>query len=178
MNMRLRVALLAPDPARARSLAALVAASGHEVAAEAAELLLADVAALPPHEPPPALPIVVLGEARSEDGYAGVLPRSPTPRQLDAALRAAAAGLRVRPAAGWGEGGFRSAEEAAPVLTPREVEILAAIGLGLSNKETARRLGISVHTVKFHLEAAFRKLGATSRAEAVAKGLRRGLIEV
>ncbi len=46
----------------------------------------------------------------------------------------------------------------------------------MSNKTVARRLGISAHTVKFHLEAVFAKLGATSRAEAVAKGLRRGLI--
>ena len=48
----------------------------------------------------------------------------------------------------------------------------------MSNKAVARRLGISVHTVKFHLEALFAKLEATSRAEAVAKGLRGGVIEV
>ena len=61
---------------------------------------------------------------------------------------------------------------------PREIEVLAAIGDGLSNKEAARRLGISQHTVKFHVESLFRKLDATSRAEAVHKGLRQGLIEL
>ncbi len=61
---------------------------------------------------------------------------------------------------------------------PREREILGLIGEGLSNKAMARRLGISVHTVKFHLEALFAKLDATSRAEAVAKGLRGGVIEL
>ena len=48
----------------------------------------------------------------------------------------------------------------------------------MSNKAVARSLGISVHTVKFHLEALFAKLDATSRAEAVAKGLRGGILEI
>ncbi len=47
------------------------------------------------------------------------------------------------------------------------------MGQGASNKLIARRLGISLHTVKFYVEAVFRKLEAHSRAEAVAKGLRR-----
>ena len=65
-----------------------------------------------------------------------------------------------------------------PLLTPRETEILTLVGQGMSNKAVARALGISVHTVKFHLEALFAKLEATSRAEAVAKGLRGGVIEL
>jgi DNA-binding CsgD family transcriptional regulator len=56
--------------------------------------------------------------------------------------------------------------------------VLAALGDGLRNKEAARRLGISQHTVKFHVESLFRKLDTTSRAEAVHKGLKRGLIEL
>ena len=76
--------------------------------------------------------------------------------------------------------GFRAGwdEAPGPPLTPREAEILSLVGQGLSNKSVARRLGISVHTVKFHLEALFAKLEATSRAEAVAKGLRGGVIEL
>jgi DNA-binding CsgD family transcriptional regulator len=69
-------------------------------------------------------------------------------------------------------------EDEAPLLTPREVEVLAAIGDGCSNKEVARRLGISQHTVKFHLESLFRKLGAASRAAAVHKGLKQRLISL
>ena len=75
--------------------------------------------------------------------------------------------------------GFHAAgEDAPPLLTPREAEILTLVGQGMSNKAAARALGISVHTVKFHLEALFAKLDATSRAEAVAKGLRGGVIEL
>ncbi|MGC2522307.1 MAG: helix-turn-helix transcriptional regulator, partial [Stellaceae bacterium] len=68
-------------------------------------------------------------------------------------------------------------DEAFPALTPREIEVLAALAGGLGNKGVARRLGISPHTVKFHIEALFRKLGAATRAEAVAKGLRRQIVE-
>jgi DNA-binding CsgD family transcriptional regulator len=48
----------------------------------------------------------------------------------------------------------------------------------MSNKAVACRLTISVHTVKFHLEALFARLDATSRAEAVAKDLRDGILEI
>jgi DNA-binding CsgD family transcriptional regulator len=70
------------------------------------------------------------------------------------------------------------AEEAWPILTPREIEVLAALRDGLSNKEAARRLAISPHTVKFHIESLFKKLGAASRAEAVVKGLKRQIVEI
>ena len=58
------------------------------------------------------------------------------------------------------------------------MEILALVGEGASNKAVARRLGISAHTVKFHLESVFRKLGVSTRAEAVGRGLRQRLIEM
>jgi NarL family two-component system response regulator YdfI len=64
----------------------------------------------------------------------------------------------------------------APPLTPREREILSMLAEGLPNKLIAARLRISEHTVKTHLEAVFEKLGASTRAEAVALGVRRGLL--
>jgi two-component system nitrate/nitrite response regulator NarL len=62
------------------------------------------------------------------------------------------------------------------VLTSREREILALLADGLPNKQIAARLGISTNTVKTHLELLFEKLGVSSRAEAVATGVRRGLL--
>jgi len=73
------------------------------------------------------------------------------------------------------ESGFAEMKEHSrrALLTPREIEILDAIGQGLTNKMIARRLQISLHTVKFHVESVFRKLGVRSRAEAVARALER-----
>lgn len=61
-------------------------------------------------------------------------------------------------------------------LTLREQEILGLLGQGLSNKLIARQLQISEHTVKFHISSLFSKLDASSRADAVSKGARLGLI--
>ena len=61
------------------------------------------------------------------------------------------------------------------LLTPREMEVLGTIGEGLTNKAIARRLGISLHTVKFHIESVFRKLGARTRTEALARAAERRL---
>jgi DNA-binding NarL/FixJ family response regulator len=61
-------------------------------------------------------------------------------------------------------------------LTGREVEILQLLALGLTNKQIAGRLRISVHTVKFHVSTIFSKLGTTNRVETVNLGLKKGLI--
>jgi DNA-binding NarL/FixJ family response regulator len=61
-------------------------------------------------------------------------------------------------------------------LTAREREVLELLALGLSNKSIADRLGVSVHTVKFHVNSILAKLGADSRTAAVASALRRGLV--
>jgi NarL family two-component system response regulator YdfI len=61
-------------------------------------------------------------------------------------------------------------------LTNREREVLELVSQGLSNKLIARRLQISEHTVKFHISSISTKLGASSRTDAVSRGVRRGLI--
>jgi len=61
-------------------------------------------------------------------------------------------------------------------LTARELEVLAAMADGVSNKAIARRLGISFHTAKFHVAAILAKLNADSRTEAVAKAAQLGLV--
>jgi len=74
--------------------------------------------------------------------------------------------------------GFREPPSLIEPLTPREQEVLVLLADGLRNRELATRLGISEHTVKFHLAAIFGKLGASSRTEVVRKALRLGLIDV
>jgi two-component system nitrate/nitrite response regulator NarL len=169
----LRVAVVAADPATVRRLAALAAAAGHQAVAatDAADAVLTDGSA----GAVPGAPVVVLGA--SEDDCAGLLPAEAGPAQLDAALRAVAAGLAIRPLPLPKPRFGPLPDAAAPVLTPREIAVLTALADGLSNKAAARRLGISPHTVKFHLEQLFRKLGAGCRAEAVAKGLKRQIVE-
>ena len=63
-------------------------------------------------------------------------------------------------------------------LTARELEVLAHLADGLSNKAIAARLGISDETVKFHLSAIFGKLGASNRTDAVRQALRKGMVEL
>nr|PZM90726.1 MAG: DNA-binding response regulator [Pseudomonadota bacterium] len=74
---------------------------------------------------------------------------------------------------------FRAAPEPEPTaLTPRETEILQLIARGLTNQEVAGVLGLSRATVRTHLEHIYEKLDVTNRVEAIAEGLRKGLIEV
>ena len=63
-------------------------------------------------------------------------------------------------------------------LTPRELEVLALLAEGASNKAIARRLGISVHTAKFHVGQVLDKLDATGRTDAVAQAARLGVIQL
>lgn len=63
-------------------------------------------------------------------------------------------------------------------LTPRELDVLALLAEGASNKTIARQLGISVHTVKFHVGSLLDKLDATGRTDAVAHAARRGVINL
>jgi len=139
-----------------------------------------------------ATPLVVLLEDLESEvgaralraGARAALPHTASPQEIHAAIRAAAAGLASLPAAvamtvldGKSDDGARGPVDTGdPTLTPREGEILTLLGEGLGNKEIGVRLGISEHTVKTHLGAIYEKLDASNRAEAVATGLRRGLI--
>jgi two-component system nitrate/nitrite response regulator NarL len=115
-------------------------------------------------------------------GARGLLLRDVARARLAAGLAAAAQGLSVMdpaflaalaPAPIEDEaGGPRLAED----LTARELEVLHLMAEGLPNKTIAYRLGISEHTVKFHVNAILGKLGAGSRTEAVVRATRLGLI--
>jgi two-component system nitrate/nitrite response regulator NarL len=174
----LRVRIHATDAVRRRGLAAMLEAAGHSLTDETPDVELCDMDRTSTPLPKEAeAPVVALTTGIPTGAPAGVLTPDATAEQLDAALRAVFAGLLVRSTTAPETRGFAPADDM-PLLTPREREILGLISEGLSNKAMARRLGISVHTVKFHLEALFTKLDATSRAEAVTKGLRGGVIEL
>ena len=112
-------------------------------------------------------------------GVRAVLRGDATKEELVAAIAAARAGLVVlHPDALKSPAAARAAPQGggAAALTPREVEILGMMAEGMSNRTIAARLGISSHTVKFHVASILEKLGAGSRTEAVTFGVRQGLI--
>jgi DNA-binding NarL/FixJ family response regulator len=118
-------------------------------------------------------------------GARAVLSRSAGGSEIVAAIMAATRGLVVLaaehlaamldPAPDADESLEDGASERAQ-LTPRELEVLAAMANGASNKAIARQLGISFHTVKFHVAAILAKLDAESRTEAVMKAAQAGLV--
>jgi two-component system, NarL family, response regulator YdfI len=120
--------------------------------------------------------------------YAGaraILPRSAAGDEITTAITAVSNGLVVLPRAL-----LPTLLDGAPLvenladdnnedhapLTPRELEVLAAMADGASNKAIARRLGISFHTAKFHVAAILAKLDAESRTEAVTRAAQLGLV--
>jgi DNA-binding NarL/FixJ family response regulator len=103
-------------------------------------------------------------------GARGVLLKDASPDELVAAVRAAASGtVTLDPE-------LTGALLQKPLLSEREREILSLIALGFSNKEVAKKLYLTENTVKTHLANLFQKLGVHDRAEAVAEGLKRGLL--
>jgi DNA-binding NarL/FixJ family response regulator len=117
-------------------------------------------------------------EDRLELSYSGlaVLRAVPRTEKFQAATIATRAGLNV-----WDpelQYPVEAAESVETPLSPRERGVLELTGAGLSTKAIARQLGISPNTVKFHLQAAFEKLGVTTRAEAVMAAVRRGELAV
>lgn len=114
-------------------------------------------------------------------GARAALPRDADGESLAAALRAAVQGLIVLDDS-FAAALLRDAPATAPdlveSLTPREVEVLQLLSQGLPNKGIAQRLGISDHTVKFHVNAILGKLGVQSRGEAIVQAVRLGLVSL
>ena len=141
--------------------------------------------------------VVALGSpmwaaALSELGLPGwaALPLDAGPLEVVAGVLAAAAGLAAV-GAGQVENLALETEDDLPGaelsgaelpgdvhLTPREREVLELLAAGLSNKRAAKQLGVSEHTVKFHAQAIYSKLGVGSRAAAVTRGVQLGLLSV
>ncbi len=124
--------------------------------------------------------VVAAGYALAPPPYPPLAPTLPSP----------ARGGGLGRGAGEGKGGGANedlspfadpgdvADESANALSLREREVLALLAEGASNKEIARALALSIHTVKFHVAALTEKLGARSRGEAVAIAIRAGLVMV
>lgn len=116
------------------------------------------------------------------NGWA-ILPSNVHAAELRAGVTAAASGLGARPA-GWRRPAHDDAVSSAghdgidEPLTPREQEVLELLSFGLSNRRIAARLGISEHTVKFHVAAISGKLGVSGRTAAVNRALRQGLLKI
>jgi DNA-binding NarL/FixJ family response regulator len=112
-------------------------------------------------------------------GLRAALPLEATAEELTAAVRGVQAGLFVaHPEALTRPRAARAEAAAGAPLTSRESEILELMADGATNRLIASRLGISRHTVKFHVASILGKLGAVSRTEAVAHALRAGLLAV
>jgi DNA-binding NarL/FixJ family response regulator len=134
-----------------------------------------DMSLAPPNTPSIALldDPATQGPAALRAGARAVLRRNASPTELLAAIEAVNAGLMVLHPDAVAKPAAPNANEP---LTRREREILTLLADGLGNKIIAARLGISDHTVKAHVGAIFDKLHVGTRAEAVALGLRLGLI--
>ncbi|HYF16776.1 MAG TPA: response regulator transcription factor [Ramlibacter sp.] len=125
-----------------------------------------------------------LVRAAVEAGAAGFIPKESSPEVLEQALQKIAAGGIYLPSALLASGGEsqrpagagpRTLDAAFPGLTPRQIDVLAAVLKGVSNKVIARQLGISDATVKSHLSVIFRELSVQSRTEAVYVAARQGV---
>ncbi len=133
----------------------------------------------------PLLAVIDAGQERRmvaalQAGARGAILRTATARELVEAVTEVAQGGLVLPPGSTGAlvDRIRGDTVSTVVLSPRELEVLRGVAAGQTNKAIALKLGISEHTVKFHLGSAMTKLGAVSRAEALASAIRQGLLSV
>lgn len=176
----IKVQVTAQSPVVRAGLEALLKESGSieiVLAASDADVVVADRE--PPPEGPPA---VLLTDDPTESlrlGIRGILPPHASESEIEGAVKAVAAGLiAIHPqfvdaVSTPIRGAIQPLDEP---LTPRELEVLRLLAEGTGNKEIAHRLGISEHTVKFHVASLLDKLHAGSRTEAVSIGIRAGLV--
>jgi DNA-binding NarL/FixJ family response regulator len=118
-------------------------------------------------------------------GVSAILPLSADVAEIAATVRMVTRGLVVFPQEFLAklsgkveivDGRSDEPEVRRPPLSKRDRAVLTAIADGLSNKEIARRLGISFHTVKFHVASILEKLEVDTRTEAVIKAAQLGLV--
>ena len=114
-------------------------------------------------------------QAALHAGAAGILLKSTANSKLVATIRKVAAGKTV---IADDVEQLLAEDESIPELSPRQREILESITRGLSNAQIAIQLDISAESVKTHMSKLFAKLGAATRAEAVAIALRKQLLKI
>jgi len=191
----IRVFIASTSPVAKAGLEAILRSSpGMAVVGSAADADVVLTETPPGYEDPPwggAAVVVLTDDARPEwlsealrSGVRAVVARHAGEAEILAAIEAAAAGLVaiepqmvehvVNASAPLAQRGV--AEPGMEPLTPREIEVLRMLAEGDANKAIAWKLGISEHTVKFHVSSIMSKLDAASRTEAVATGIRRGLV--
>ena len=203
----IRVLLIAPIPAMRAGLRALINDADIQIAGEATRLdsidptqieadvlIYASVSAssldLLPDSVSSASLLILCNEPssfasalRSQGRAWGILPLEVTREELLASIHALAEGLIVGSIPLMKKLLNRTDEETTfdellSPLTDREVEVLNLLAQGHQNKQIALALGISDHTVKFHVSSIYNKLNATNRAEAIRRGVRSGLISL
>ena len=115
-------------------------------------------------------------------GAQGVLRRDASVAAILGTLGTVRHGLRVVDPAlvggSHGEPRIPAAERPTEALTTREIEVLELVATGMSNKQIAADLGISAHTVKFHVNAILAKLDVHTRTQAVVRGVQLGVVVV
>jgi DNA-binding NarL/FixJ family response regulator len=186
---RIGVCVAISDPLLARRMMSLLAGDvGLDVALGLDERRDPDVFLADHLRAPPGPSIIIDDTAQGVDALdadvRAVLPSSVDGELLRAAIRVVAAGFVISEADelhGFSEAPPRldrplSADDSEIALTSREGEVLGLLAHGASNKSIARALDISVHTAKFHVASVLAKLGARNRSDAVAIGIRRGLV--
>jgi DNA-binding NarL/FixJ family response regulator len=125
-----------------------------------------------------------LPDAATANVPGGVISSHADGDTLIAAIRAVRVGLRVFDPELEAESGSVALAATSPspgtvqALSPREHEVLELVASGLPNKAIARTLGISDHTVKFHVSSVLTKLDAASRTEAVTIATRTGILSL